>query len=392
MHGPAEGIWSCGLSARARVVRGTSMGGAPAVQFAQFADGRADLAGSATGPGLRCLSAWKRAHGRSLISPTPPPRVITNVGTHATLPIKFANNNMQATSTCIKCATRHYASQACPPAPPAKIEESLGRFVEDAWLLRIRMRATGRALTAARLAALMRRDEPHATADYGFTRSDYARLLAQAGIIDADNAFYDEFPSGQEVSAASQKIRYRLYINAVPARAATIFRNIWRAPYRPPIDGLLQFKIAGSGSWKGRRDLIVAYFVDAETAIKAAKALVEYLSNQEGWPGKWVRSDTLPGTFRVAEGFGVAWDPQHLFVRDEFNACYYYELCFGTTHTQRYSELVRQFFRQLAASPADSNIKIKFAAWVKSYANPLKPYNPPPRVLLEEGFDERELD
>jgi hypothetical protein len=74
---------------------------------------------------------------------------------------------------------------------------------------------------------------------------------------------------------------------------------------------------------------------------------------------------------------GVAWDPQHLFDGGQYDVDRL-EICFGATHTQRYCRLVEAFLSQVVRFDP-GQVAEAFARWVREHADPLRPYNPPPK-------------
>lgn len=268
------------------------------------------------------------------------------------------------------------------PVPQRRgLDPSLAQFLLDVLHLR---GERGGSIQTWELEALMRRDEPFALQEPGYTQRNYFEALQHADIGAPEEGFYEE----RGDLAADHAPRYRLYINALPSAALAIFEYL--RPKRFEIDGMTSVKVAGLGSFGGRRDMVVAYFIDAASAVAAAQCLKALLESIGDWPWRWVRNDVLPGTYRVEAGMGVAWDPQHLFEGAQFDF-FTKKICFGTTHTERYCGMIEAFLLQVAqTNPA--HVVEAFARWISEHTDPLAPYNPPLKFPAEKPELEKKSD
>jgi hypothetical protein len=261
------------------------------------------------------------------------------------------------------------------------LNQSLEAFLGDVLALQKKLNEERRSLSQPAVEVLMRQDEPWARPERGFDQADYVARLREFSIPDEGDGFHEEQIKVDRIPV----ITYRLYINALPSQAVEIFRSLMLT-WDDESKGLVETKIAGSGSWKGRRDLVVAYFVNAKSACLAARRLSIRLALKAKWPESWVRRDILPGTFRVAPGMGVAWDPLHVYLSGNV-----LPEVFGKTHTLRYSAMILKFLEQRAFGQTLEQTAPVFARWMQQYGDPAKPYNPP-KVYLSEGYDEEVLD
>jgi hypothetical protein len=219
------------------------------------------------------------------------------------------------------------------------------------------------ALSEDQISQLMRRDLTFATPEDNFTLRDYKALLFRAHVDDAGEDYTQEVVPNLKKCTA----KFRLYINALPSMAAAVFLHLRKNSYQ----GMQVFKLWGSSSWQGRRDLLVAYFDNGADACAAGRTLALTLP-------ECFRADPLPGTLQVGPGLGVAWDPQYLCFEGTPDEC------FGPTHTVRYAKMIHTFLQQSAGGRTQRDFVHAFARWMSSNTNPLHPYNPP-KVLEDQG-------